>query len=79
MLFEIARIVLVVVLLAAAALLAAPPSRLPIALRGLERMLRKGNGRLPMQKQEAARPVSAARRAAACALVAAAAALCAIR
>lgn len=44
MLFQVARIVLVIVLLTLAAAIATPKGRLPLALRGIKRMLNKDNG-----------------------------------
>ena len=41
---QIARIVAVIALLCFASALAAPPNRLPLALRGLRRILRKDMG-----------------------------------
>ena len=59
----LARVAAVVALLSAAAAVATPPGRLPLALRGLSRLLAPG------RKPDDVRPVSLARRAAALALV----------
>ena len=47
MCFEFIRVVAVIVLLVVAACLATPPGRLPLALRGIRRMLRKDAGDAP--------------------------------
>ena len=65
------RVAAVVAMLGAAAALATPPGRLPLALRGLARLLRAR----PAEKEGG---VPAWRRALALALVLAAAALCCI-
>ena len=72
--FQIARIVLVVALLAAAALVATPKGRLPLALRGVLRIMRRDgmlSGNVPQENMR----VSAARRVVAMLLVLAAVAL----
>ena len=72
--FQIARIVLVVALLAAAALVATPKGRLPLALRGVLRIMRRDgmlSGNMPQENMR----VSAARRVVAMLLVLAAVAL----
>ena len=72
--FQIARIVLVVALLAAAALVATPKGRLPLALRGVLRIMRCDgmlSGNVPQENMR----VSAARRVVAMLLVLAAVAL----
>ena len=69
----IARIATVVALLCAAAALAAPKDRLPLALRGLQRLLRRDRGTGPDVPDA---PVSLARRLLAFALVLLAAVLC---
>ena len=66
------RVAAVVAMLGAAAALATPPGRLPLALRGLARLLRAR----PAEKEKEG--VLAWRRALALALVLAAAALCCI-
>ena len=73
--FQIARIVLVVALLAAAAIVATPRGRVPLALRGMLRTLRRDGvpvGGVPQCESR----VSAARRALALLLVVAAVVLC---
>lgn len=72
--FQIARVALVVVLLAAAAAVATPRGRLPLALRGVLRVMRR-DGAVPGEEPKAVR-VSAVRRAFAFLLVLAAVALC---
>ena len=72
--FQIARVALVVVLLAAAAAVATPRGRLPLALRGVLRVMRR-DGAVPGEEPKTAR-VSAVRRAFAFLLVLAAVALC---
>lgn len=47
MCFEFIRVVAVIVLLVVAACLATPSGRLPLALRGIRRMLRKDAGDAP--------------------------------
>ena len=44
MCFEFIRVVAVIVLLVVAACLATPPGRLPLALRGIKRIMRKDAG-----------------------------------
>jgi len=44
--WQIARLVLVIALVCVAGALATPPGRLPLALRGLQRMMRKDLGEL---------------------------------
>jgi hypothetical protein len=44
MVFEAARVAVVIALIGGAALLATPPGKLPLALRGIRRMLRKDIG-----------------------------------
>lgn len=68
----IARIAAVVALLCAAAAVATPPGRLPLALRGLQRLLRRDRGAGAAQEA----PVSVARRLLAFALVVLAVVLC---
>ena len=70
----IARIAAVVALLCAAAAVATPPGRLPLALRGLQRLLRRDRGAGAAQEAS----VSVARRLLAFALVVLAAVLCII-
>ena len=71
----IGRIIAVVALLCFAAALATPPGRLPLALRGLQKMLRKdqsaagGEASLPPQQKHAQPSLSPARRFAALLLV----------
>ena len=69
---ELLRVVAVVALLGAAAAIATPRGRLPLALRGLQRLLGRPAG------ERAGEPVSRARRLTAFALVLAAAALAAL-
>ena len=69
----IALIAAVVALLCAAAALAAPKDRLPLALRGLQRLLRRDRGTGPDSPEP---PVSFLRRLLALALVLLAAVLC---
>lgn len=57
---QIARVVLVVALMGAAAALATPKGRLPLALRGVQRILRRDRG-LPV-RPDAPSVVSTARR-----------------
>ena len=73
--FQIARIVLVVVLLAAAAIVATPKGRVPLALRGMLRTLRR-DGALAGAVPQGEAHVSAVRKAVALLLVLAAVALC---
>lgn len=73
--WQAGRVVAVLALVVAAAALATPPGRLPLALRGLCRVLRRDRG-LPDAPQSAA-PAPAWRRALAFALVVAAAVLAA--
>ena len=70
----IARIIAVVALLCVAAAIATPPGRLPLAIRGLQRMLRRDRGVNASADDD--RPVSLPRRLAAFVLVLLAAALC---
>lgn len=70
---QFGRLVAVLALLVVAALLATPPGRLPLALRGVYRIVRRDRG-LP-SAPPAAGPVSAGRRLLAFVLVLAAAAL----
>ena len=71
----IGRIIAVVTLLCFAAALATPPGRLPLALRGLQKMLRKdqsaagGEASSPPQQKHAQPSLSPARRFAALLLV----------
>ena len=71
----IGRIIAVVALLCFAAALATPPGRLPLALRGLQKMLRKdqsaagGEASSPPQQKNAQPSLSPARRIAALLLV----------
>ena len=71
----IGRIIAVVALLCFAAALATPPGRLPLALRGLQKMLRKdqsaagGEASSPPQQKTAHPSLSPARRIAALLLV----------
>ena len=71
---QIARIALVIALLAAAAVVATPKGRLPLALRGVLRVMRRDGG-LSGEAPKGER-VSAARRALAFLLVLVAVALC---
>ena len=67
-LVQTARVVAVVALLCAAAAIASPRGRLPLALRGIRRMMRHDAG-MPQSAPEGDGSVSAVRRAAAFALV----------
>ena len=51
MYFELLRVVAVIGLVVVAAVLATPPGKLPLALRGIRRMLRRdlGIGEMPAQ------------------------------
>ena len=69
---QIARIATVIALLCFASSLAAPPNRLPLALRGLRRILRKDMGVAGVVEEKKASPM---RRAIAFLLVLAAVAL----
>ena len=71
----IARIIAVVALLCVAAAIATPKGRLPLALRGLQRFLRKDRGLGPAGEGA---PVSTGRRLLAFVLVVLAAVLCMI-
>ena len=73
--FQIARIVLVVALLAAAAIVATPKGRVPLALRGMLRTLRR-DGALAGGAPQGEAHVSAVRKAVALLLVIAAVLLC---
>ena len=73
--FQIARLVLVVALLAAAAVIATPQGRLPLALRGVLRVMRRDGALAGDVPREDVR-VSAARKVVAMLLVLAAVALC---
>lgn len=59
------RFVPVIALLVAAAVITTPPNRLPLALRGLRKMLGRGSG----PDQDAEKPVTRGRRLLACMLV----------
>jgi len=74
MAIQVLRVVCVVALLGAAAALATPKGRLPLALRGLRRMMRR-DGLVTASADDVPRAVSAGRRTAAFALVLAAVAL----
>ena len=69
----ILRIVAVVALLCVAAAIATPRGRLPLALRGLQRLLRRDRG---LSSADDAAPVSAGRRLLAFFLVILAAVIC---
>ena len=71
---QVARLVAVLSLLIAAALLATPPGRLPLALRGVYRILRRDSG-LPEDAAAMRGAASGRKRALAFLLVLAAAAL----
>lgn len=73
--YWILRIIAVVALLGVAAAIATPKGRLPLALRGLQRFLRKDRGQANAPDGE---PVSPARRFLAFVLVLLAALLCMI-
>lgn len=70
---DLVRVVAVVALLGAAAAIATPKGRLPLALRGLKRVLGKSGGDVEVK------PVSVVRRFAAFLLVLAAAAISLLR
>ena len=76
MVFQVLRLVVVVTLVCAAAALATPPGRIPLALRGIRRILRRDAG-LPVQQERDAR-ASGARRGVAFLLVLVAVALAVI-
>lgn len=76
--FEIARLAVVIVLLVAAALIATPKGRVPLALRGVYRILRKDRGLAVGATADKGRPVSSSRRCLAFGLVLAAVALAVI-
>lgn len=71
--FELVRLVAVIALVVVAAALATPPGRLPLALRGLVKIMRRDNGTTAMNATKATAPVW--KRALAFVLVLAAAAL----
>lgn len=75
--FQIARIAAVVALLVAAAVVAAPKGRLPLALRGVMRVLRR-DGAAP-DRSPAAETVKPARKFLAFVLVLVAVLLCLVR
>lgn len=58
----ILRLVLVVALLGAAAMLATPRGRLPLALRGLQRLMRRDRGESAARPEDAGERVSLAKR-----------------
>jgi len=70
---QLARLVFVMILVAVAAALATPPGRLPLALRGLKRLLARDAG---ASVSEEKRTVSVGRRVAAFALIVLAFVLC---
>ena len=72
---EIARLVAVMALVCAAAALATPKGRVPLALRGVLRILRKDRALSGAAQDEKPQPVSLSRRLLAFALVLAAAVL----
>ena len=74
-LFEIARLVAVIALVCAAAALATPKNRVPLALRGVLRILRKDRALSGAAQDEKPQPVSLAKRLLAFGLVLAAAVL----
>ena len=75
MALQIIRLVLIVALLGAAAAIATPKGRLPLALRGLQKIMRKDRGVAPADPHDRGEAVSAGRKALAFALVLAALAL----
>jgi len=74
--FELVRVILVIALVVAAAALATPVGRLPLALRGVMRIMRRDGQVTPSVRE--VHPVSAAKRLAAFALVVLAVVFCMI-
>lgn len=66
---QLARILVVLTLLIVAAALATPPGRLPLALRGLNKLLRRDRGLQPETNAERPATASTKRRIAAFILV----------
>ena len=58
----IAKIVLVIALLGAAAVVATPKGRLPLALRGVKKMVREDRGETGPDRSAKGEPVSAGRK-----------------
>lgn len=75
MALQIIRLVLIIALLGAAAAIATPKGRLPLALRGLQKIMRKDRGVASADPRDRGEAVSAGRKALAFALVLAALAL----